>query len=69
MPLHLKGADGKLPCVVYCHSNSGSRRDAEEAVLLLVPLGISVFAVDFSVRSLRLSGAKLCSLLAALSSA
>jgi hypothetical protein len=38
--------------VVYSHCNSGSRRDAEEAVFLLIPLGISVFTVDFAVSPL-----------------
>ena len=32
IPLDVKGRDGRLPCVIYCHCNSGSRRDAEEAV-------------------------------------
>ena len=32
IPLDAKGKDGRLPCVIYCHCNSGSRRDAEEAV-------------------------------------
>lgn len=35
------------PCVVYCHGNSGSRLDALDAVRLLLPLGLSVVAVDF----------------------
>ncbi len=39
-----------LPVVVYCHCNSGSRRDAEEAVLALLPHHVSVFALDFAVR-------------------
>ena len=42
-----------LPIVVYCHCNSGSRRDAEEAVLVLLPHHISVFALDFAVRLLE----------------
>jgi hypothetical protein len=50
IPLHVQGRGGRLPCVVYAHCNSGSRRDAEEALLLLNPLGISVMAVDFAVR-------------------
>jgi hypothetical protein len=45
----LRGRDGKLPVVVYCHCNSGSRRDAEEAVGHLLPMGIGVVAFDFSV--------------------
>ena len=39
-----------LPCVVYCHCNSGSRCDANEVVAMLVPQGITVFALDFAVR-------------------
>ncbi|KAK9836936.1 hypothetical protein WJX81_000753 [Elliptochloris bilobata] len=37
-----------LPIVVYCHCNSGSRRDAEEAALVLLPHHVSVFALDFA---------------------
>ena len=40
-----------LPIVVYCHCNSGSRRDAEEALYVLLPQGISVFCLDFAVSS------------------
>lgn len=43
----MPSADGKLPCVVFCHCNSGSRRDAEEAVKELVPRNITVFCMDF----------------------
>ena len=43
-----------LPIVVYCHCNSGSRRDAEEAALVLLPHHISVFALDFAVRQLTI---------------
>ena len=51
-PLVNRGKDGKLPCVVYCHCNSGSKRDGDEAVIhIAAPLGISVFAFDFSVSS------------------
>ena len=35
------------PCVVYLHGNSGSRCDATNAVRLLLPMGIDVFALDF----------------------
>ena len=38
----------EIPCVVYCHCNSGSRCDANEAVALLIPCGIAVLALDFS---------------------
>ncbi|KAI7835678.1 hypothetical protein COHA_010417 [Chlorella ohadii] len=40
--------DGRLPCVVYLHCNSGSRRDAEEILYHLLPKGITVFAFDFA---------------------
>eukprot|EP00201_Polytomella_parva_P000505 CAMPEP_0175073080 /NCGR_PEP_ID=MMETSP0052_2-20121109/20324_1 /TAXON_ID=51329 ORGANISM="Polytomella parva, Strain SAG 63-3" /NCGR_SAMPLE_ID=MMETSP0052_2 /ASSEMBLY_ACC=CAM_ASM_000194 /LENGTH=870 /DNA_ID=CAMNT_0016340771 /DNA_START=18 /DNA_END=2627 /DNA_ORIENTATION=- len=40
--------DEPVPCVIYCHCNSGSRRDAEEAVWTLIPLGVAVVAFDFS---------------------
>lgn len=46
-PNVVPSADGKLPCVVFCHCNSGSRRDAEEAVKELVPRNITVFCMDF----------------------
>ncbi len=44
-----KSKEGKLPCVVYCHCNSGSRRDSEEALHLLLPQNITVFSLDFVV--------------------
>jgi hypothetical protein len=50
LPLDAKSADGKLPVVVYCHCNSGSRRDAEEAVFHLLPCGVGVVSFDFTVR-------------------
>ena len=37
-----------LPCVIYLHGNSGSRCDATEAIRLLLPARITVFAVDLS---------------------
>lgn len=40
--------DGRLPAVIYLHCNSGSRRDAEEAVRALVPMGVGVVAFDFA---------------------
>ena len=39
-----------VPCVVYCHCNSGSRRDAEEALHVLLLHDIGVFCLDFAVR-------------------
>ncbi|XP_043719758.1 uncharacterized protein LOC122667524 isoform X2 [Telopea speciosissima] len=41
--------EGKaLPCVIYCHGNSGCRADASEAALILLPSYITVFTLDFS---------------------
>ncbi|KAJ1428795.1 Serine aminopeptidase, S33 [Sesbania bispinosa] len=41
--------DGKpLPCVIYCHGNSGCRADAGEAAIVLLPSNITVFTLDFS---------------------
>ncbi|KAK7245783.1 hypothetical protein RIF29_40633 [Crotalaria pallida] len=41
--------EGKpLPCVIYCHGNSGCRADASEAAMILLPSNITVFALDFS---------------------
>lgn len=35
-------------CIVYCHGNCGSRCDAIDIAKALLPMGISVFALDFS---------------------
>ncbi|KAL8515413.1 hypothetical protein ACS0TY_014204 [Phlomoides rotata] len=41
--------EGKaLPCVIYCHGNSGCRTDASEAAVILLPSNITVFTLDFS---------------------
>ncbi|XP_047321542.1 uncharacterized protein LOC124925551 [Impatiens glandulifera] len=40
--------DTALPCVVYCHGNSGCRADANEAAVVLLPSNITVFTFDFS---------------------
>ncbi|XP_021766716.1 uncharacterized protein LOC110731193 isoform X1 [Chenopodium quinoa] len=40
--------DFALPCVVYCHGNSGCRADANEAAVILLPANITVFTLDFS---------------------
>ncbi|XP_076910564.1 uncharacterized protein LOC143568250 [Bidens hawaiensis] len=40
--------DTCLPCVVYCHGNSGCRADANEAAVILLPSNITVFTLDFS---------------------
>jgi pimeloyl-ACP methyl ester carboxylesterase len=37
-----------LFCIVYCHGNCGSRCDAIDIAKALLPIGISVFALDFS---------------------
>lgn len=42
-------SDDPLSIVIYCHCNSGSRRDAEEALSCLLPAGITVFCFDFAV--------------------
>ena len=39
----------RRPCVIYCHCNSGSRRDAEEALQVLLPHHITVMCLDFAV--------------------
>nr|CAD1833650.1 unnamed protein product [Ananas comosus var. bracteatus] len=47
MPLVIP--EGKsLPCVIYCHGNSGCRADASEAAIILLPSNITVFTLDFS---------------------
>ncbi|KAF8061303.1 yqkD [Scenedesmus sp. PABB004] len=49
LPLGAVPREGcKPPVVVYCHCNSGSRRDAEEAVWHLLPCGVGVVAFDFT---------------------
>lgn len=41
--------EGKaLPCVIYCHGNSGCRADASEAAIILLTSNITVFTLDFS---------------------
>lgn len=40
--------DIALPCVIYCHGNSGCRADANEAAVILLPSNITVFTLDFS---------------------
>ncbi|MCO5552645.1 hypothetical protein L7F22_006161 [Adiantum nelumboides] len=37
-----------LPCVIYCHGNSGCRADASEAAVILLPSNVTVFSLDFS---------------------
>ncbi|XP_061347931.1 uncharacterized protein LOC133293376 isoform X3 [Gastrolobium bilobum] len=47
--LPIVSPDGKpLPCVIYCHGNSGCRADASEAAIILLPSNITVFTLDFS---------------------
>lgn len=38
----------QAPCVIYCHSNSGSRKDAAEIIFSLLPHNMTVFSLDFS---------------------
>ncbi|XP_050226997.1 uncharacterized protein LOC126676761 [Mercurialis annua] len=40
--------DTPLPCVIYCHGNSGCRADTNEAAVILLPSNITVFTLDFS---------------------
>ncbi|XP_031103364.1 uncharacterized protein LOC116006962 isoform X2 [Ipomoea triloba] len=40
--------DSPLPCVIYCHGNSGCRADANEAAVILLSSYITVFTLDFS---------------------
>ncbi|XP_075666879.1 uncharacterized protein LOC142636512 [Castanea sativa] len=40
--------DTPLPCVIYCHGNSGCRADANEAAVILLPSYITVLTLDFS---------------------
>ncbi|KAG5561014.1 hypothetical protein RHGRI_004139 [Rhododendron griersonianum] len=40
--------DTPLPCVIYCHGNSGCRADGNEAAVVLLPSNITVFTLDFS---------------------
>ncbi|CAL5393078.1 unnamed protein product [Camellia sinensis] len=41
--------EGKaMPCVIYCHGNSGCRADASEAAIILLRSNITVFTLDFS---------------------
>uniref|UniRef100_A0A0E0JWW0 Alpha/beta-Hydrolases superfamily protein n=1 Tax=Oryza punctata TaxID=4537 RepID=A0A0E0JWW0_ORYPU len=35
-----------LPCVIYCHGNSGCRADANEAAVILLPANITVYQVE-----------------------
>ena len=62
--LHLRNSRGHMLCcshfhrsrqnvastaaVVYCHGASGSRCDALEAAMLLLPYNIDVFGLDFA---------------------
>lgn len=43
-----KGDPAALPCVVYLHSNLGSRVEALGVLHVLLPAGITVFCFDFS---------------------
>lgn len=37
-----------IPCVIYSHGNCGSRCDALDIAKSLLPIGVSIFAFDFS---------------------
>eukprot|EP01005_Ploeotia_sp_CARIB1_P002048 NODE_95_length_1639_cov_459.678571_g93_i0.p1 GENE.NODE_95_length_1639_cov_459.678571_g93_i0~~NODE_95_length_1639_cov_459.678571_g93_i0.p1 ORF type:complete len:460 (-),score=106.22 NODE_95_length_1639_cov_459.678571_g93_i0:185-1564(-) len=47
-PIEKQRPASKLPVVVYCHGNCGSRVDSVECVACLLPYNITVFAFDFS---------------------
>lgn len=47
-PIESQRSAKRLPCVVYCHGNSGCRVDSLPAVQLLLPMNITVFAFDFT---------------------
>eukprot|EP00873_Tetraselmis_striata_P045654 jgi/Tetstr1/465918/TSEL_010532.t1 len=47
VPATAEVAQRPLPTVIYCHCNSGSRRDSEEAIYRLLPEGIAVVSLDF----------------------
>ncbi|KAF0975618.1 hypothetical protein FDP41_005612 [Naegleria fowleri] len=47
-PIESQRTKEKLPCVIYCHGNCGSRCDALDAVSILLPYNITVFAFDFT---------------------
>jgi len=38
----------RLPCVIYLHGNSSSRVEAVPEVKILLPMNITLFALDFS---------------------
>ena len=38
----------RLPCVIYLHGNSSSRVEAVAEVKILLPMNITLFAIDFS---------------------
>ncbi|XP_013656782.2 uncharacterized protein LOC106361563 isoform X2 [Brassica napus] len=48
MPVEHSEDRRPLPCVVYCHGNSGCRADASEAAIVLLPSNITIFTLDFS---------------------
>ncbi|KAL4562929.1 hypothetical protein LXL04_026960 [Taraxacum kok-saghyz] len=48
MPSPFPDDNTSLPCVIYCHGNSGCRADANEAAVILLPSNITVFTLDFS---------------------
>ncbi|CAG9324671.1 unnamed protein product [Blepharisma stoltei] len=43
-----KNSNLSIPCVIYCHGNSGSRMDCLDSLAYILPNGISLFCFDFS---------------------
>ncbi len=41
------------PCIVYLHGNSGCRCDADDALLTMLPFGVSGDAYSFVAKLLR----------------
>ncbi|XP_056169314.1 uncharacterized protein LOC115685023 [Syzygium oleosum] len=44
----VNGRGKPLPCVIFCHGNSGCRIDAGEVANVLLPSNITVFTLDFA---------------------
>mmetsp|Transcript_115339 Transcript_115339/g.182214 ORF Transcript_115339/g.182214 Transcript_115339/m.182214 type:complete len:476 (+) Transcript_115339:59-1486(+) len=43
-----RGAQSKLPCVIYLHANASCRLEALDVIDVLLPHGFSIFCFDFS---------------------
>ena len=48
-----RGSAGRVPCVIYCHGNCGSRVDASDCLDLLLPQNISVRISFLKHRNLK----------------